>query len=147
MAASATAYETLAQEIVDPRSPVIFALGRSLSPDEPEALRAALHQLDCVVSIVVCSEDSKEGECEAAIIDQIAKDFAFPEYFGRNWNAMDECLGDLSWSHRSRHCCILRGSAVLRTRYARIYDLVVDVFMVAGQSWAKEGVSLKLVLG
>jgi RNAse (barnase) inhibitor barstar len=34
---------------------------------------------------------------KAALLDEIASALAFPDWFGRNWDALDDCLGDLSW--------------------------------------------------
>jgi hypothetical protein len=33
----------------------------------------------------------------AAMFDEFAAAWQFPPYFGRNWPAFDECLGDLDW--------------------------------------------------
>jgi hypothetical protein len=34
---------------------------------------------------------------EAAVIAALAEALRFPDYFGFNWNAVDECIADLSW--------------------------------------------------
>jgi RNAse (barnase) inhibitor barstar len=32
-----------------------------------------------------------------ALLDALSVALRFPDYFGRNWNALDECITDLSW--------------------------------------------------
>ncbi|GAA0492006.1 barstar family protein [Streptomyces sp. NPDC046215] len=34
---------------------------------------------------------------KAAFLDRCATDLDFPEWFGRNWDALADCLTDLSW--------------------------------------------------
>ncbi len=37
-----------------------------------------------------------------ALFDVLARDLGFPDYFGRNWNALNDCLRDFSWTERRR---------------------------------------------
>ncbi|MBX7195835.1 MAG: barstar family protein [Sandaracinaceae bacterium] len=34
---------------------------------------------------------------KAALLEQLARGLRFPDYFGYNWDALNECLCDLSW--------------------------------------------------
>jgi hypothetical protein len=34
---------------------------------------------------------------EGALLDALSVALSFPGYFGRNWNALEECIRDLSW--------------------------------------------------
>lgn len=34
---------------------------------------------------------------KAALFNLLAERFAFPDYFGENWDAFEECIRDLSW--------------------------------------------------
>jgi RNAse (barnase) inhibitor barstar len=34
---------------------------------------------------------------EEALLDALSVALRFPDYFGRNWDALDECICDLSW--------------------------------------------------
>jgi RNAse (barnase) inhibitor barstar len=36
-------------------------------------------------------------ESEQALLDALSVALRFPDYFGKNWNALDECICDLSW--------------------------------------------------
>ncbi|WP_084215666.1 barstar family protein [Pseudonocardia spinosispora] len=39
--------------------------------------------------------DGKDCADEAALFGTLAEKLAFPDYFGRNWDALDECFSDL----------------------------------------------------
>jgi RNAse (barnase) inhibitor barstar len=45
-------------------------------------------------SIVV---DGRAARDKASLIEACARAFAFPEWVGRNWDALADALGDLSW--------------------------------------------------
>jgi hypothetical protein len=36
-------------------------------------------------------------ETKEALLDELYKGLRLPEYFGENWDALDECIRDLSW--------------------------------------------------
>jgi RNAse (barnase) inhibitor barstar len=36
-------------------------------------------------------------ETKADLFNFLAREIPLPDYFGHNWDALEECLGDLSW--------------------------------------------------
>jgi RNAse (barnase) inhibitor barstar len=43
---------------------------------------------------------------KADLLKAIATGLAFPAWFGHNWDALADCLGDLSW-HAARHLVVV----------------------------------------
>lgn len=43
--------------------------------------------------------EGKNMKTRAELFSEITKKLYFPDYFGNNWNALDDCLQDLDWIH------------------------------------------------
>jgi hypothetical protein len=50
---------------------------------------------------LVASIDSTLSD-KQQLLASLAMQLQFPDYFGGNWDALDECLGDLSWLKQPR---------------------------------------------
>ncbi|MFA7607385.1 MAG: barstar family protein [Rhodocyclaceae bacterium] len=55
-----------------------------------EATVTALGYRPFPVSLQACHD-------KAGVLQQFARTLAFPAWFGHNWDALADCLGDLSW--------------------------------------------------
>ena len=53
------------------------------------------------------------GAGREALLARIAKALSFPEWFGGNWDALEDCLADLSWSKAAGHVLLFEGKADL----------------------------------
>ena len=54
--------------------------------------------------------DGKAIQTRAEMFTALAAAFQFPDYFGRNWDAVYDCLTDLSWLSAAGFVLVLDGS-------------------------------------
>jgi len=66
-------------------------------------------------------------------LEKIARALAFPQWFGGNWDALEDSLGDLSWRPGEGH--VLLFSAYPQGEG----PLLIDVLRSSAEYWAKRG--------
>lgn len=66
----------------------------------------------------------------------------FPDYYGENWDALEECLGDLSWRTGPVSLVIHHAGAIRSEQL----DLLLDIFAQAARNWARRGRVFSLFL-
>jgi hypothetical protein len=62
----------------------------------------------------------------------IARALEFPAWFGGNWDALEDSLGDLSWRKGEGHVLVFTG-------YPEDTSLLVDVLRSSAEYWAGRG--------
>jgi hypothetical protein len=73
-------------------------------------------------------------EARDDVLGRIAQALEFPGWFGRNWDALEDCLGDLSWRHGAGHVLVFDafpGGDEL--------GVLLDVLRSSAQYWAGRG--------
>lgn len=80
--------------------------------------------------------DGRRARDKDAFLTLCAEAFELPDYFGRNWDALEDCLTDLSWAPADK------GYVVLYEAWAELADAdqasfrtALDVFAEAVASW------------
>ncbi len=76
---------------------------------------------------------------KASTLDAIAEALSFPEYFGKNLDALYDCLTDLSWLPTGEHVLIWSGSAVLKARDPKAYLAIRSVLSDAQRALGPSG--------
>ncbi|MBC7802572.1 MAG: barstar family protein [Candidatus Parcubacteria bacterium] len=71
-----------------------------------------------------------------ALMEKLAGALAFPSWFGGNWDALEDCLTDLSWSRASGHVLLLEGAAALPEDDRGI---LADILVSAASWWKERG--------
>ena len=107
--------------------------------DEFDAIRGELPPVQIV-------EIRASIATEADLFDSLAAALSFPDYFGRNWDAVDELLRDLGWLDISAGIVLVIGSAErLWTTNAQLAGQLVEIWLTAAEEWRVNEVPFHLV--
>lgn len=71
-----------------------------------------------------------------ALLEKLAAALAFPAWFGGNWDALEDCLTDLSWRAGDGHVLLISGHRELP---ADDMGVLVEVLRAAAEHWAGRG--------
>src|SRR5918996_5114712 len=69
-----------------------------------------------------------EATDKRGLMHQIAAALGFPDWFGENWDALEDCLTDLSWRQAQGHVLVFEGFQFLR---ADAVGTLIDVLAAA----------------
>ncbi len=86
--------------------------------------------------------DGRSLATKAALLDALGQALDFPDYYGANWDALEECLQDLSWWQGPVRVLIEHAGCVPR------HDLetLVAIWGEAAGLWARAGRPFLLLL-
>jgi RNAse (barnase) inhibitor barstar len=83
-------------------------------------------------------------ESKEELLDTIAEGFGFPDWFGRNWDALEECLRDLD-AVNDGYALVISNATAIWAEHPRISGTLVEVWLDAAADGAERGVELRLV--
>jgi hypothetical protein len=96
----------------------------------------------------VASVDLRGSAGKADILAAFAAGLAVPTWVGRNWDALDDALRDLSWwpaGPRGR-VIIARGASTLAAHSPREHAVLVDILSTAASRWSATATPLVVLL-
>ena len=73
---------------------------------------------------------------KTALLDALARALEFPDWFGGNWDALEDCLTDLSWRGAAGHLILIEGAQGLA---ADDFGVLADVLASSAEYWAGRG--------
>jgi len=68
------------------------------------------------------------------LLRNIARGLDFPDCFGENWDALEDCLTDLSWRGATGYVLLFEGA-----KPGDELGVLLDVLRVAAEHWAGRG--------
>ncbi len=92
--------------------------------------------------------DARDVTGKEQFLKRAAQALQFPDYFGGNWDALADCLTDMSW-HEANGFAVLVGAVdAFALNAPDDVQTALSIFMEAAEFWRDEGKSfLVLVLG
>ena len=73
-------------------------------------------------------------EAKENLFDSLSRALELPEWFGRNWDALEDVLGDLSWRSGDGHVLIFRNYPA-----GEELGILLDVLRASAEYWAGRG--------
>jgi RNAse (barnase) inhibitor barstar len=111
--------------LTDPAATAICVLARSLG-------------LECTrVDLSGCADKS-------GFLARIATALDFPGWFGGNWDALLDCLGDLGWRPAPGYVLVLEHAGGLRERAPAVFDTALAILADAAAAWQSRGVPFRV---
>jgi len=77
-----------------------------------------------------------------SLLAAVGRALDFPDYYGQNWDALEECLNDLSWRDSSVSLVIHHADAIP----SDLLMILLDIFAGAASNWARLGRVFSLFL-
>jgi RNAse (barnase) inhibitor barstar len=109
---------------------------REYPPAELLALKAASDELQFPFAHIDLSTAQDKEDLFAAL--SIA--LRLPDWFGHNWDALADCLCDLSWKPAPGYVVYIEGHDALRHAKPADFDMLIEIFGEAAAYWSEEGI-------
>ncbi|BCA55137.1 hypothetical protein W02_22770 [Nitrospira sp. KM1] len=71
----------------------------------------------------------------AGLFAEFSRGLHFPEYFGSNWDALEECLADLEWLPARGYVLILTDAEEILRENEEEYATFLEILNDAGEAW------------
>ncbi len=128
--------ESHALDLRDPRQAGVY---RVMAADV-----AALVDIACAEDVAVHEIDVGAASDKAALIERIHQALAFPDDWGRNWDALSDGLRDLSWldGGEAPRLLIWRGLEAVHASAPDLDATLCEILEEASAFWAEQGIAL-----
>lgn len=72
----------------------------------------------------------------SGLFAEFARALDFPDYFGHNWDALEECLADLEWLPAKGYALLFTEAEQILPEDEEDYETFLEVISDAGEAWA-----------
>jgi len=83
---------------------------------------------------------------KAALLEAWGESVEVPQWVGRNWDAMDEAVRDLSWARAERYVVIVTGGGELASVEPKSWQMTLDILRTGVAEWETRGVPMLVLV-
>ena len=83
--------------------------------------------------------DLRRARGKHALLSACARGFLFPASFGGNWDALADCLQDLSWLADPGTVALLRGAADFAVAAPDEHAMLLEILAASAEYWQPRG--------
>jgi len=83
---------------------------------------------------------------ESELFERIASALAFPDWFGANWDALFDCLNDLSWLPARGYVLVFEHTGGLADEAPQVLHALRELLIESAVAWRERGVTFRAVL-
>jgi RNAse (barnase) inhibitor barstar len=112
-------------------------------PANAEAIAHAAAANGFVLWRVDLADVREKGE----LLTALARAIGFPDWFGGNWDALQDCLGDLSWRPAPGYVVVLEHCGGFAERAPKEFQTGLEIFSAAAHYWHGQGVPFWVLVG
>lgn len=102
--------------------------------------REAMDEAALALAFAVAPVDCSGCTDKAEVLAQFACALRFPDWFGGNWDALADCLGDLSWWPAPGYLLLLDHAGGWRDDDPTSFAMLLEILGEAAQQWATQAV-------
>lgn len=108
---------------------------RQIGADVRDVVNAAERLQLKVWRVDIASANGKKD-----MLDALATAMSFPGHFGANWDALVDCLRDLSWAGTPRgYVIVIEKCQRFHADHREIFDIATDCLAEASAFWLDQG--------
>jgi RNAse (barnase) inhibitor barstar len=78
------------------------------------------------------------------LLERMARALSFPDWFGFNWDALRDCLTDLSWQPMEGYVIVLENADTLYANAPEELAIALELLGDAATDWAERGVPMRV---
>lgn len=124
---------TLEDRLREPRKSGVFR-----AADAPPDLEAAAQAAGMRLYLI----DASAAKTKAQMLGLLGRSLAFPSWYGRNWDALEDCLTDAAWLQEQGHVVRIEGFETYAQTDPDGFGILLDIFKTSAEFWRGEGKGL-----